>query len=667
MHLLRRLLVALVSAALIALPSLALADEGPQWEATSDTGSLGDDVARFVGASPTLNMVNQGLDTVFVVGDSSKAPALTAAGIHDLDVGTTAYDANTGTVRWKTTFDRGVGITDRIGAFEVNFHNNLIYEMVNSGNDIVTIERGVSDGEVSRSALYPGAAVRDSAISSVGGFLGVVGSKGSRFLALTYQTGSQTLELEAQPVAGRANSADISHTGSLTTTRTLLATGQSSGFGTGGDVYTVAYNYRTGSKLWERSWASAGNRADEGVVAEAAHVTALGTGVGFVAGRTFTPERGWDIIVTAHDLASGEALWSSPVTFDGEASDDDIPTHLVYSDQTSTLYLGGTSERGVPHGQDVLTLALDATTGTRKAVAYASGDSSNADDRPTGLQVSKDGRRVFVAADVHNLLGTGSRQAGLFGYDAKLRSAGSRLVGGTGDDRSAGVALNQAGSRAFLAGSSDSFTTGFDHRVTSYSVDGFTLPPTEMPTALNFTDASASSGQHTDAATIEARLTDESGAPLADQSVTFALAGERQTITTDAGGLARATYRLSSLPGTYSAEVDFAGKGDLLASRSTAPFEVTKEVSSITLAVTGKGSKRALSAHLVDSDSPDSGLAGRRVTFFADGVPIGESETAGDGSTRFPVPPGYRGGSYTFRVVFGGDDYFRGSEATTTS
>ena len=232
----------------------AFASEGtPQWEVTSDTGSLGNDIAKFVGASPSLNMVNQGLDTVFVTGTSSKPPALQNAGLNDLDTGTTAYDAETGAVRWKATYDGGLGVTDQMGAFEVNYHNNLIYEMVNSGTNLVTIERAVRDGKISRSAVYPGASAEDSAISPEGGFLGVVGSTGSQMLVLAYQTGSQTVELDEQPTSGTANSADIAGSGSLDTTRTLLVTGQSSGFGTRGDMYSVAYNYRTGAKLWENS------------------------------------------------------------------------------------------------------------------------------------------------------------------------------------------------------------------------------------------------------------------------------------------------------------------------------------------------------------------------------------------------------------------------------
>lgn len=745
------------------LPAAA-SDPAPQWEAVSDTGMLGHDVARFTGASPTLNMVNQGLDTVFVTGTSGKPSALNSTPASDLDVGTTAYNANTGAVRWRTRYDRGLGIDDQIGAFEVNYHNNLIYEMVNSGNDLVTIERGVADGKVSRSAIITGANASDSGISSEGGFLGVAGNKGSDFYVLTYMTGGQVLEFEATPVKGRALSADISHTGSLNSIRTLLATGQSSGFGTGGDMYTVAYNYRTHAKLWERSWASPDNRADEGLVAEAAHVTALGKGVAFLAGRTYTPARGWDMIVTALDLATGAELWATPLTFDGQASKDDTPMYLTYSDKTSTLYLAGTSERGVPHGEDVVAMAIDATTGTVRATTYASGDSANADDSPTGLLVSKDGQRVFIAANIHNLLGTGERQAALFGYDSDLRPAGRRAVGAEGEDRSAGVAMNVAQDRVFLAGSTRTTVSGFDHRVSSFAVDGFVLPPKEVATSIAFTGDSASSGQFSDSATLRVRLTDASGRALANQTITFSIGGTTASSTTNTDGIATATFDLTGVPGGYTATADFAGAGTYLASGTSAPFEIAKEAvqlaftpasatggqysdnatievvasdddgtelsgrtvavtlagdaqdvstgadglaratftlralpgtqdlsaadagddyytpashtatfevtredSEMSLSVAGNGSKRTLSVSLYDMDTPQTGVAGRVVTFYADGNEIGTAATDAEGRAKISVPSGYRGGAHTFRAVFSGDNYFAGSEGQTQS
>ncbi|MFN2594439.1 MAG: Ig-like domain repeat protein [Actinomycetota bacterium] len=666
MRLLNAALAAVVLFSIVTAQSPAIAaDPGPQWQTTSDTGSLGDDIAQAVGASQMLDHVNQGLDTVFVSGTSIKPAALQAAGIHDEDVGTTAYNANTGELRWKATFDGGVGVNDALGAFEVNPQNNLIYEGINSGNNIVTVERSVSDGKLSRSATYPNASVADGAISDEGGFLGLAGTKGgSQFLAMTYETGSQNLEFDATPVDGHANSADIPHSGSLDSERTLLVTGQSSGFGTGGDMYTVAYNYRTHAKLWERSWASPNNRADEGMVAEADNVSALGKGIGFLAGRTFTPEHGWDIVLDAYDLATGASIWTSPATFDGEISGDDIPLYLDYSDRTSTLYVAGTSERG-SHDQDIVIMAFNALSGQRTATAYSAGDSTNGDDAPTGLTVSNDGQRVFVAGTVQNLSSTGDRQEALYAYNSRLQDAGSEVVGGSGDDRSAGVVLNSTQDRAFLAGSTRTQLTGFDHEASSFSVAGFELPPVDIATQLSFTDRSATTGRYGDTATLEARLVDSSGTPLEGRSVTLELAGNQAVATTEADGIARATLPLSSAPGPYDATATFAGADSYLQSSATQPFEIQKAITTMKLQVVGTGSKRMLTATLVDGHT--SGLAGRTVTFFADGASIGTAQTGSDGTAKLSIPAGYRGGTHQFRAVFAGDDYYEGSEAAATS
>jgi hypothetical protein len=655
----RPVVLALLSAVVLASVPAFSADDAPvrQWETVADTGALGDDIARFTTASPTLNMVNQGLDTVFVSGTSMKPRAVQGV-LNDLDVGTTAYDANTGSPRWHATFDSGPGVDDQLAAFEANYHNNLVYEVVNAGPDMVTIERGVSDGKLSRSATLAGAQGADAATSSEGGFLGVVGRKGADFLALTYETGSQDLEFAATPVAGHANATDISRTGSLDAIRTLVATGQSSGFGTGGDLYTVAYNYRTHAKLWERSWASPNNRADEGMAVASASVKALGRAVAFVAARTFTPERGWDVLVTAYDLANGNPLWTQ--RYDGPTGGDDLPLYVAYSDAASTLFVVGTTERGAPHGQDVLGLAFDAATGRPTATAFGGGTTANGDDKPTGVVLSKDGKRLFVAADVVNQVPTPRRQAAVFGYDTRLRSSGVAATGASSDDRSAGVAMNVAQDRVFLAGSTQT-TTGYDHRVSSFDVASFPLPPVEIPTALSLTVPA--SGQYGDTVPVAARLTDSSGAAVAGQPVTLGLAGQQATVTTDSTGVAQATFRLEIAPGSSAATAHFAGAGLLLPSDATAAFAVVRETTATTLAVTGSGVRRVLTARLTDGDDATAGLAGREIVFTADGATLGRATTGADGSAGFAVPAGYRGGAHTYAASFAGDTYYEASRA----
>ena len=313
-----------------------------------------------------------------------------------------------------------------------------------------------------------------------------------------------------------------------------------------------------------------------------------------------------------------------------------------------------------------MTVAIDPVTGARMATAYGAGDAANADDKPTGLAVSKDGTRVFVAADVVNTFATGGQQAALFAYDAGLRPAGQRIVGGAGEDRSAGVALNVAQDQAFLAGSTISQLTGYDHRASSFDVAAFTTGPIEevVATQIAFTSESATTGQYSDSATLEARLTSDSGEILAGHQVTFSLGGLSQVATTDSAGLARSTFRLDSDPGNYRTSATFAGtEGELEPSQAVGMFEIGREDTALSLVVTGNGSKRTAQATLYDADAL-SAVAGRTVNFFADGVAIGSAQTDATGKAAIAVPAGYRGGERNFTTTFEGDAYYLGSSAS---
>ena len=86
----------------------------------------------------------------------------------------------------------------------------------------------------------------------------------------------------------------------------------------------------------------------------------------------------------------------------------------------------------------------------------------------------------------------------------------------------------------------------------------------------------------------------------------------------------------------------------------------------MTLSVRGKGSKATLVATLTDEDSGD-GIAGAPVSFFADGVEIGEVQTDDLGSAELRLPARYRGGHHDYAGRFGGDTYYLGSEATAST
>ena len=682
----RRVLAA-GAATVVFLPTPAFASHGDSkepvvpatWETAHDGATGADEVALFAAGSAEGNVNNP--DSLYVTGTATKPQWMQALGINDLDVVTTAFDADTGAVRWSKTFDDG-GAVDRAAGMEVDGNDILLYVVSQSGTNAVTNKLNMRNGDIVKTYRYPSVTVNDTARSVTTSHLTLVGSSSGQFAVLDYETAGaspDTPTLDDRPVTGEAFGADIHHTwtGDIPSWRTIVVTGRESGFNNLGDAYTVAYRTDTKQKVWEQRWTSDGNRKDEGQVALSHYVRELGHGLSFVAGRTLTPDHGWDIFVGAYDLETGAPVWSGPGGlrfFDGDGLDDDEPVAMAYSDETQTLYVTGTSERGFPHGVDVVTLAFDALTGERRGIAHAAGDISNGDDSPASITVSADGQRVFVAAEVHNLLGTGGYRSAVFGYDAALRPAGSAYLsaGGSGVDQAAGVAMGiddiddeAAEPHVLLGGSTDPGATRTDLAAAAFPVSGFAVQP--VATDLRFTDASATTGQHTDAATLQVALTEGQGTPVPGASVDLSFGGDSYSAVTDANGVATVEVTLDDLPGPVAADVSFAGDDLRLPSSASTTFTITREDSHLDISVTGKGAGRTITASLTDADDPNSPISGRTLTFFANGVEVGQAVTGSDGKASIAAPPGSRGGSNTYGVRFDGDAAFLGSEAVTST
>lgn len=193
--------------------------------------------------------------------------------------------------------------------------------------------------------------------------------------------------------------------------------------------------------------------------------------------------------------------------------------------------------------------------------------------------------------------------------------------------------------------------------------------PEPINTRLEFTASSAQSGQYSDEAHFETRLTTDTGAPVSGADVIFELAGEDPrtfTATTDDAGVASHTITLDSRPGPYQLSVHYAGvAGELEPSSNTRGFVVAKEDTDLALAVAGKGSKRTLTADLTDRDSR-VGVGGRAVGFSVDGTSICVVTTDSGGRAACSVPPRYAGGHHNYLATFEGDGYYLGSSGSVS-
>ncbi|MCA1681468.1 MAG: hypothetical protein LC777_22235, partial [Actinobacteria bacterium] len=322
-------------------------------------------------------------------------------------------------------------------------------------------------------------------------------------------------------------------------------------------------------------------------------------------------------------------------------------------------------------------LALDSTGERDEPVSVSSsGEQSNA--TPDAFHISPDGRYVTFDSEATNLVaGDTNRMKDVFVRDLEAKTTTRASLSYKGEQ---GNDLSELDTVPPISayGRDVVFRTNALNLIAQSTIDdGLRQDPVVMRSAMRatelaFTASSAASVQHSDSATLRARFS-AGGAPAAGVPLSFELTGPgaKRTIstTTDAQGLATETVAFSERPGAYDQlSVRFGGAPDAYqAATATTAFAVTKEDSAATLKVTGKAGKRVLAARLFDEDSPASGVGGRTLLFYANGVLVGTAITASDGSAQLKVPAKYQKGGVSFRVAFAGDDYYKPTEATASS
>jgi serine protease AprX len=202
------------------------------------------------------------------------------------------------------------------------------------------------------------------------------------------------------------------------------------------------------------------------------------------------------------------------------------------------------------------------------------------------------------------------------------------------------------------------------------AVDAVVIP-TEVGTTLSITDGSAETGQYSDQATFGARLTDAAGKIVEGADIEFELNGEAGgktlSATTGADGVASKTFGLDLDPGSYQLTVRYAGQKDVYKpAADVSPFVVEKDDSVTTLVIEGTGNKRVARATLTDADSA-AGLAGKTITFTADGASIGSATTDANGVATLEIPKAAKkpSGKYEYAGTFGGDRHYKSSRAAT--
>jgi hypothetical protein len=139
--------------------------------------------------------------------------------------------------------------------------------------------------------------------------------------------------------------------------------------------------------------------------------------------------------------------------------------------------------------------------------------------------------------------------------------------------------------------------------------------------------------QYTDAAALAAKLTDAAGKPLAGRAMKFAIGSVTATATTGPDGIAKAALNPNVTAGAYSLVTSFAGDSAAAKADLTAPFTVTPETTRLVLSVTKNGSKRVVTAKLLDDDG--HAVSGQTVSWYVNGKKVSSAKTNAAGAVTF--------------------------------
>jgi outer membrane protein assembly factor BamB len=391
-------------------------DGTPLWTRRYNGPAKADDVA--------VSMAGPANGIVYVTGT-------TVTGTHldrdtDSNYLTVAYDARTGDRVWAARYDGPQGLDDEARASAVSADGSTLY--------VTGTSETVSSADYATVAFDA--------------------KTGKRLWASRY-AGSGLDPVNAQSLAANPDGTAVYVTG--------LSTGPSSY-----DYGTVAYDARTGKRVWTRLYDGPAHASDG-----ATFILASPDGsTVYVTGESAAQNLLFDYATVAYSASSGRRVWVK--RYNGPGNRDDIPWHLAASPDGSTVYVTGESV-GAAGGFDYATLAYSSRTGGRRWEARFAGP-ENGDDEARSVAVSADGRTVYVTGSA--VFGTRDAPRIDYGTVAYRAATGSSVwVGdynGPANDHDAPTALaaNPAASGVFVTGESEGNTSHLaplDYATVAYS------------------------------------------------------------------------------------------------------------------------------------------------------------------------------------------------------
>ena len=185
------------------------------------------------------------------------------------------------------------------------------------------------------------------------------------------------------------------------------------------------------------------------------------------------------------------------------------------------------------------------------------------------------------------------------------------------------------------------------------------------------TAAAPASGRIGQAVELSATLTRQSDATaISGETLVFEVDGAAAgSATTDAGGIARTSYRIPEAggPGQRTITVRYAGGPSFGSSSAIGALSVSKGRPAFSLyaAVGAPGQSTTLRTLFLCGGQP---VLGRAVAFSVDGLPVGSAVSNGQGAAlAYRIPITAAGGWHTVSVAFAGDSAYTPAARTTAA
>jgi PQQ-like domain len=323
------------------------------------------------------------------------------------DALTTAYNAGTGAVLWKSRYNGPVNGSDTSHALAVSPDGTRVFVGGQSagnsaaGVSATTVGYSASTGAKLWAARYNGPAgggfdaIYGIAVSGDGTKVFVTGrsdggSTDSDIATIAYNAATGA-KLWAARYDGPPHGSDGSESLELTPDGTkVLVTGYSYGTSTNSDFETVAYNASTGARLWAARY-----DGGSGLYDSAYSLDLSGDGTkAFVTGQSLKTASSFDITTIAYKVSTGSKLWVSQ--YDGPAHAYDSGDDVAVSGDGAKVFVTGEASAGATNGYDFVTIGYNASTGSKLWSTRYNGPASK-DEQAYQVETNGDGSRVYVA------------------------------------------------------------------------------------------------------------------------------------------------------------------------------------------------------------------------------------------------------------------------------